>query len=249
MRRRLFDDLVVSGSGGGRSSSAVRTLPFSLALHAMAVAALATLSVKAIREEPQRTSAVLFPTAPRPAATTAPPAVSAGRSRGSRRSDTPRLGVEVPPPIVTDVPAASTETDILDAPMGDLPICLTGCTPGDARGVGDDQGLSPPAGTGDGSGPPRRVGGDIREPRRIRGVAPVYPELARRAGVGGKVVLECVIDMDGRVTDVKVVAGNPLLADAAVKAVQRWVYTPTTLNGQPIRVILTVTVNFALSRT
>jgi protein TonB len=249
MRRRLFDDLVVSGSSGGRSSSAVHTLPFSLALHAMAVAALATLSVKAIREEPQRTSAVLFPTSPRPAATIAPPAARAGRSRVPRGSDTPRLGVEMPPPVVTDVPAANIETDILDAPTGDLPICLSGCTPGEGGGVGDDQGRSGPAGTGDGSGPPRRVGGDIREPRRIRGVSPVYPELARRAGVGGKVVLECVIDMDGRVTDVRVVTGNPLLADAAVNAVQRWVYTPTTLNGQPIRVILTVTVNFALSRT
>jgi TonB family protein len=247
MRRRLFDDLVLSGSGGGRSSSAVRTLPFSLALHAMAVAALATLSVKAIREEPQRTSAVLFTTAPRPAANAAPPAVRSGISRVPRRTETPRLAVEAPP-VVTDVPAADIETDILDAPAGDLPICLSGCTPGVAEGGNDDEGASGPGGTGDGSGPPRRVGGDIQEPRRIHGAAPAYPDLARRAGVSGKVVLECVIDENGRVTDLKVVNGNPLLADAAVEAVRRWVYTPTRLNGQAVSVILTVTVKFGLAR-
>ena len=77
---------------------------------------------------------------------------------------------------------------------------------------------------------------------------PVYPELARRAHVEGKVVLECVIDTDGRITDIQVVSGPPLLTGAAVDAVRGWVYTPTTLNGQPIRVILTVTVKFGLNK-
>jgi protein TonB len=94
-----------------------------------------------------------------------------------------------------------------------------------------------------------RPGGNIREPRRIRGEVPVYPELARRAHIEGKVVLECVIDTDGRVTDLRVVSGPPLLTGAALDAVRTWVYTPTTLNGQPIRVILTVTVKFALARS
>jgi protein TonB len=93
------------------------------------------------------------------------------------------------------------------------------------------------------------VGGDIREPRRIRATVPTYPELARRAHIEGKVVLECVIDTDGRVTDVRVVSGPALLAGAALDAVRTWVYTPTTLNGQPIRVILNVTVTFALARS
>ncbi len=246
MRRRLFDDLVVSGTTAARRPS-VSTWPLSLALHVMALAALATLSVKAIREEPHRTSAVLFPTAPRPAAAAGPPAVRAGTSRVPRRTETARLAVEVPP-VVTDVSAADIETDLLDAPAGDLPICLFGCTPGVAVGRTDDEGAAGPGGTGDGSGPPRRVGGDIQEPSRIHGAAPAYPDLARRAGVSGKVILECVIDESGRVTDLKVVTGNPLLADAAVEAVRRWVYTPTRLNGQAVSVILTVTVKFGLAR-
>jgi periplasmic protein TonB len=56
-----------------------------------------------------------------------------------------------------------------------------------------------------------------------------------------------VIDTDGRVTDLRVVSGHPLLSDAAAAAVRRWVYSPTTLNGQPVRVILSVTVTFTLA--
>ena len=54
------------------------------------------------------------------------------------------------------------------------------------------------------------------------------------------------IGPDGRVTDAKVIRSVPLLDAAALDAVKQWVYTPTTLNGQPVPVIMTVTVNFAL---
>jgi protein TonB len=109
--------------------------------------------------------------------------------------------------------------------------------------------MTGPGGAGDGPGdgaPIRPVGGDIQEPRRIRGAAPIYPDLARRAHVEGKVVLECVIDTDGRVTDLRVVSGHPMLAEAALDAVRSWVYSPTRLNGRPVNVIMTVTVRFSL---
>ena len=62
----------------------------------------------------------------------------------------------------------------------------------------------------------------------------------------GVVVLEAVISPSGSVTNVKVLRGVPLLNDAAVNAVRQWRYTPTTLNGQPVAVVMTVTVNFRL---
>jgi len=151
------------------------------------------------------------------------------------------------PAVVANAPLSDADTGDVDTVLGDTPVCLTGCTPGGPGGV-DAPGAGGPGGPGDGPGPPRRVGGEIREPRRIGGPLPVYPELARRAGVEGKVVIECVIDVDGRVTDLTLVSGHPLLADAALNAVRRWVYSPTTLNGQPIRVVLTVTVKFGLER-
>jgi TonB family protein len=94
---------------------------------------------------------------------------------------------------------------------------------------------------------PVRVGEGIVEPRKLRSVPPVYPELARQARVQGTVVLECTISPEGRVTDVRVLRGAPLLDEAAIDAVRQWVYTPTLLEGKPVPVIMTVTVNFRLN--
>ena len=65
--------------------------------------------------------------------------------------------------------------------------------------------------------------------------------------VRGVVILECTISPQGRVTDVKVLRGIPLLDSAAIEAVKQWVYSLTLLNGVPVPVIMTVTVNFRLS--
>jgi protein TonB len=92
-----------------------------------------------------------------------------------------------------------------------------------------------------------RVGGQIKEPKKLKNVPPVYPDIAKQARVQGVVILECTISPQGKVTDVKVLRGIPLLDQAAIDAVKQWVYTPTLLNGVPVPVIMTVTVNFKLS--
>ena len=94
---------------------------------------------------------------------------------------------------------------------------------------------------------PVRVGGNISPPEKIRNVDPRYPPVAQAARVAGVVILEAVIGPDGRVTDVKVLRSVALLDDAAIEAVRQWEYTPTLLNGVPVPVIMTVTVNFQLS--
>jgi len=91
-----------------------------------------------------------------------------------------------------------------------------------------------------------RVGGQIKEPKKLENVAPQYPEIARQARVQGVVILECTIGPEGKVTRVTVLRGIPLLDPAAVDAVKQWVYAPTLLNGVPVAVIMTVTVNFRL---
>ena len=96
-------------------------------------------------------------------------------------------------------------------------------------------------------GAPVRIGGAIRPPRKLKNVNPAYPDIARQARVQGVVILECTIGPDGRITDVKVLRGIPLLDAAAVDAVKQWVYEPTFVNGVPARVIMTVTVTFKLS--
>lgn len=89
-----------------------------------------------------------------------------------------------------------------------------------------------------------RIQGQIKEPKKLKNVTPKYPEEALRAGLRGMVILECGIDTQGRVNDVRVLKGVPPLIDAATKAVKQWRYTATQLDGVPVPVIMTVTVNF-----
>lgn len=91
-----------------------------------------------------------------------------------------------------------------------------------------------------------RVGQGVREPKRIAGAMPEYPALARSARVQGVVLLEAVINERGQVGRIRVLKSIPLLDGAAIGAVQEWRYTPTLLNGVPVSVILTITINFTL---
>ena len=90
------------------------------------------------------------------------------------------------------------------------------------------------------------MGGNISPPTKVTDVPPVYPPVAQAARVSGVVILEAVIGPGGNVTDVKILRSVPLLDDAAIAAVRQWVYTPTLLNGVPVPVIMTVTVNFTM---
>ena len=91
-----------------------------------------------------------------------------------------------------------------------------------------------------------RVGGTVKTPKKIRDVRPVYPDDARAAGVSGVVILEARIGADGEVEEAAVLRSIPMLDEAALDAVRQWAFTPTLLNGEPVPVILTVTVNFTL---
>src|SRR5262249_8221141 len=94
---------------------------------------------------------------------------------------------------------------------------------------------------------PVRVGGDVKEPKVIRMVPPVYPRVAVIARVHGAVLLEATLTAQGTVEEIRVVSGHPLLHQAAIDAVKQWRYEPTLLNGEPVPVVFTVTVNFELS--
>lgn len=94
---------------------------------------------------------------------------------------------------------------------------------------------------------PIRVGGQIKEPRKIHEVKPIYPEIARKARMEGVVILEITVDKQGNVRDVKILRSLPMgLTEAAVEAVKQWKYEPSTLNGRPVEVLVTVTVTFRL---
>jgi TonB family protein len=92
-----------------------------------------------------------------------------------------------------------------------------------------------------------RVGGNIRAPQKVVHVSPVYPQAAQDAKVQGIVILGVTVAPDGSVAEAWVERGIPILDEAALDAVRQWKYSPTLMNGAPVPVRMTVTVNFTLS--
>jgi len=92
----------------------------------------------------------------------------------------------------------------------------------------------------------QKIGGQVQEAKIIARPNPIYPALARQARIQGKVVLHAIIDKGGRVSELQVVSGHPLLVKAALEAVQNWRYQPTVLNQEPVEVDTTIDVNFVL---
>jgi protein TonB len=95
---------------------------------------------------------------------------------------------------------------------------------------------------------PVRVSSGVQASRLLREVVPAYPAIAVQARASGPVMLEAEIDEEGNVTDLKVISGHPLLVEAAVEAVKQWKYSPTILNGEPQRILASITVVFRLER-
>jgi protein TonB len=88
----------------------------------------------------------------------------------------------------------------------------------------------------------------VRTPVKTHHVDPAYPPIAQSARIQGIVIIEATISEDGRVVNARILRSVPLLDQAALDAVRQWEFTPTLLNGAPVPVIMTVTVNFTLSR-
>jgi len=147
--------------------------------------------------------------------------------------------------VLLGVPASSGGAQSGGAPPPPPPFPVVPEPPlePDPRGSSSIREATPAGGM---TSPVVRVGGSIREPRKIKDVTPAYPEIAYQARLEGDVVLECRIGADGRVSDVKVVRGVPLLDQAAIDAVRQWVYEPVLIGGVPVAVIMTVTVGFSL---
>ena len=208
------------------------TIVLSIVVHALAACAAVIAPLLAADELPAPRTATEFIQVVAPPAPPAPPPRAAVKSAAAPRTDAAPLAV--PDGIVAEaiiVPPA------VDAYPGDSGIISVGdCNCGFAD-------VAPP--------PPQpppllRVGGNVRPPRKISDMAPIYPPIARAAHVEGVVILEAVIAEDGSVRDVRVLRSIALLDAAATEAVRQWRFTPTLLNGEPVPVVMTITVAFTL---
>lgn len=94
-----------------------------------------------------------------------------------------------------------------------------------------------------------RVGGNIKVPTKTLHVNPVFPQSMREVGREGQVAVDAIIDTDGHVQAARVLPAHvhPDFAAAALEAVRQWRFTPTLLNGSPVEVRMTVTVDFSLA--
>jgi protein TonB len=244
MEQRLFQDLIESDVVAHKTGQG-KTLPVSLTLHGIALIFIIIVPLLQPAELPEPAAAVkaffVEPiSAPPPPPPPPPPA--------PKRPDAPK---PIPKPVMSETKfTAPVEVPEQIKPEEGLDLGVEGGVSGGVEGgvpggvVGGVVGGLP-----DAPAPVQavRVGGQIKEPKKLKHVAPNYPDIAKQARVQGVVILECTISPQGKVTDVKVLRGIPLLDAAAIEAVKQWVYTPTLLNGVPVPVIMTVTVNFRLS--
>jgi len=244
MQQRLFEDLIESDVVKHKTKQSY-TLPVSIAIHMLVLLLVVVVPLLTSQDLPEPTSVVKAffvepAAAPPPPPPPPPPA--------PRQQNQPK-------PVSTPVPTenkfqAPVETPEQVKPDEGIDLGVEGGVPGGVEGgvpggvVGGVVGGLP-----DAPPPPQavRVGGQIKEPKKLKHVNPAYPDIAKQARVQGVVILECTISPQGKVTDVKVLRGIPLLDSAAIEAVKQWVYSPTLLNGVPVPVIMTVTVNFRLS--
>jgi len=235
----MFETAVVRARVADR-----RLLSISVIAHTAIVAAVIAASVASTRlpvEAPKQMMPIVYttplpaltvPTPPKQAA--APPKGTAGQAR------LPVLHTIVAPAVIpTAIPTvapATTDTNnnvLLIGPIGEAI--------GKDNSIGDNVNAPPSD-----SAAPLQVGqAGVTSPVVIHRVEPLYPPTMLRARMNGWVVLQCIIDKTGHIRDVSVVHSSfAAFEQPATDAVQRWVFSPGTLRGQPVDVIFDLTVKF-----
>ena len=213
------------------------TILFSIAAHALAVFAVCVVSVTATGTLPAARRAVEWLEV-KPELPATPPHAPVRTDRRELATDRSDVAPLTPPEGYLREPERLTFDDV---PAPDAVIGAGLST------AGSSVIEPPPPPPVEQPHAPVPVGGDIRPPVKIRHVTPVYPKIALDARVADVVILEAVIAEDGAVGAVKVLRGHPLLNQAAIDAVRQWRFMPTLLNGQPVPVVMTVTVAFGLN--
>ncbi len=98
-----------------------------------------------------------------------------------------------------------------------------------------------------GANPTLVVGGDVLPPEKIYAPLPPYTESARKARISGTVIVQAIVDQEGKVTHVKLLKGLGFgLDESAMAAIKQWKFKPATVKGAPVQVAYSLTVRFEL---
>ena len=234
-------------------------LPIAVGLHLAVLGAIGLAQVWAVPQvgDPQTAMGPIWlePALP------PPPPPAAGSSKPTQATQKPVTPRETVQPDADRIPEkvedVSTDPGPLvdegsvfgskDGVAGGVDIGVTGGVPDSqgGGGIGWDGPVVPPQ--------PRdevlHYNGTMTRPVQLSGRQPRYSELARRAGVQGAVILEAIIDKKGNVSSVRILKGLPMGLDTeAMAAVRDWTFEPAKLDGRPVSVYFTLTVNFQIQR-
>ena len=237
--RDLFSDVVRPSVK--IESRAWYTLPVSVAVHAAIAAVVVVIPLMAgdILQAPASLEAFVVAPAP-PAPPPPPPAAAPSKTQQAPENREQTTVLTEPPSGIAAEPAAPAIPGVPGGVSEGMPTGVVGST-GPLAVLPT---IPPPPSFTE---PVRLVpGGRIKYPAKTKDVRPVYPAIALASRVEGRVIIEAIIGPDGRVKNAKVVKSVALLDRAALDAVREWQFTPTLLNGVPVPVIMTVTVDFTL---
>jgi TonB family protein len=226
-----------------------------------------TAASSANQSAPSHTTQAVFPPAPRPVASSAVPennvAAAVGLPVTTPLPNRDSSSTAVHQPVVAVKPAApSASPNIMAQSLNARPTASQHDSAGaiDAPSVegtpvpdsADGNAVTGIIGsTNSAPAPPEvkpeaeiKVGGRVTDPVLLSKFAPVYPVIAKEAGIEGDVVVKTSLDKNGNVGHMEIVSGPAMLRQPALEALRRWKYKPSTLDGEPIPVTILVTLKF-----
>ncbi len=158
----------------------------------------------------------------------------------------PKLAVEPTVNVQDNLKMANNNMANIGLPTSGLPGASLGNGNGTGIGSGNGNGIGPGSGGNIGGGV-FHVGGNVRPPSLIFSPEPEFSEEARKAKFSGNVLVYLIVDESGNPTHIKVSRGIGMgLDEKAIEAVRQYKFKPAIMNGKPVKVDLTVDVNFQI---
>ncbi len=175
-----------------------------------------------------------------------------------------------PPPSITNsqaAPAVSVEAPVAKPTVG-TPVPVPDAEINPEQTIATQQEMAstaPVIGDGEGLGGPVEIQSDIKieedgpppdfvpvekQPQPLPGnnPAPVYPEIARRAGVEGTVWVKIWVDKEGNPKKAQVLKSDAeLFNQPAIDAAMQWKFTPAIMNNGPVAVWVSIPFKFRLN--
>ena len=245
----MFEATLTTFRTTGTAKRKLAMVPLAVGFHAIVLvgAAMAQMWVVESVSEPMITVA-RYLTPPTP-----PPAARAKTESSVASRPTARLHPVQPVPpdeILKEIPKKGSNQDEEDTGVigGDPESDKPGTKEGAVDRLRNTNHVSREVPLVESHKAPQIITPEMVKPVALYKPDPRYPDLARHVRLQGTVIAQAIIDTRGNVVDVQIL--RPLgmgCSEAALEAIRSWKYRAATLDGQPVSVYLTITINFVLS--